>query len=269
MKKTFFALLLLLPLASLAAGNFVVKDMRVEGLQRISEGTVFNYLPINVGDSIDSVRIGEAIRALYGQNLFDDIEMRREEDTLVIVVKERPSIENFTIDGNKDIKTEDLMESLRNVGLARGRTFDQSVLDNVEMFLREQYYDRGKYGVEIKTNVVDRPNNTVRISIDVKEGDRAKIRQVNIVGNESFDEKEITCRTLHSIPLTGCPGSVKMTVTRKNHWKATSRYCGPSTWIAAMPTSVLNQRRSQSRPIRKTYSSPSMCMKAMSIPSPT
>jgi outer membrane protein insertion porin family len=175
----------------MAAGNFVVKDMRVEGLQRISEGTVFNYLPINVGDEIDSVRIGEAIRALYGQNLFDDIELRREGDTLIIAVKERPSIENFTIDGNKDIKTEDLMESLRNVGLARGRTFDRSVLDNVEMFLREQYYDRGKYGVEIKTDVQDRPNNTVRIKVDVKEGDRAKIRQVNIVGNDSFDENDI------------------------------------------------------------------------------
>ena len=175
----------------MAAGSFVVKDMRVEGLQRISEGTVFNYLPINIGDTIDSVRIGEAIRALYGQSLFDDIEMRREEDTLIIVVKERPSIENFSIDGNKDIKTEDLMESLRNVGLARGRTFDRSVLDNVEMFLREQYYDRGKYGVDIQTKVIDRPNNTVRITIDVKEGDRAKIRQVNIVGNESFSEKEI------------------------------------------------------------------------------
>lgn len=191
MRKTLFALLLLLPFTSMAAGSFVVKDMRVEGLQRISEGTVFNYLPINIGDTIDSVRIGEAIRALYGQSLFDDIEMRREEDTLIIVVKERPSIESFSIDGNKDIKTEDLMESLRNVGLARGRTFDRSVLDNVGMFLREQYYDRGKYGVDIQTKVIDRPNNTVRITIDVKEGDRAKIRQVNIVGNESFSEKEI------------------------------------------------------------------------------
>jgi outer membrane protein insertion porin family len=190
-RKTLFALLVLLPFTSMAAGSFVVKDMRVEGLQRISEGTVFNYLPINIGDTIDSVRIGEAIRALYGQNLFDDIEMRRDEDTLIIAVKERPSIENFSIDGNKDIKTEDLMESLRNVGLARGRTFDRSVLDNVEMFLREQYYDRGKYGVDIQTNVIDRPNNTVRITVEVKEGDRAKIRQVNIVGNQSFAEKEI------------------------------------------------------------------------------
>ena len=191
MRNFVFALLALLPLSVFAAGDFVVKDMRVEGLQRISEGTVFNYLPINIGDTIDSVRIGEAVRALYGQSLFDDIEMRRDGDTLVVVVKERPSIESFTIDGNKDIKTEDLMESLRGVGLARGRTFDRSVLDNVQMFLREQYYDRGKYGVEIKTDIIDRPNNTVAIKVDVKEGDRAKIRQVNIVGNKSFDEKDI------------------------------------------------------------------------------
>jgi outer membrane protein insertion porin family len=184
-------LLAMLPLASMAASEFVVKDMRVEGLRRISEGTVFNYLPINVGDRIDKVRIGEAIRALYGQDLFDDIEMRRDGDTLVVVVKERPSIESFTIEGNKDIKTEDLMDSLRSVGLARGRTFNRSVLDNVEMFLRDQYYDRGKYGVVIDTDIQDRPNNTVRIKINVKEGDRAKIRQVNIVGNTTFDEDEI------------------------------------------------------------------------------
>jgi outer membrane protein insertion porin family len=191
MRHTFFALLALLPLSSMAADDFVVKDMRVEGLQRISEGTVFNYLPINIGDTVDGIRVGEAIRALYGQDLFDDIEIRRDGDTLLIVVKERPSIESFTVDGNKDIKTEDLMESLLGVGLARGRTFDRSVLDNVEMFLREQYYDRGKYGVTIDTTIQDRPNNTVRIKIDVKEGDRAKIRQVNIVGNKTYTDEEI------------------------------------------------------------------------------
>ena len=190
-RHTFFALLALLPLSSMAADSFVVKDMRVEGLQRISEGTVFNYLPINIGDTIDGIRIGEAIRALYGQDLFDDIEMRRDGESLLIVVRERPSIESFVIDGNKDIKTEDLMESLRGVGLARGRTFDRSVLDNVEMFLREQYYDRGKYGVNIETDIKERPNNTVRISIDVNEGDRAKIRQVNIVGNKTFTDEEV------------------------------------------------------------------------------
>ncbi len=191
MKHLLFTLLVILPLTSIAADEFVVADLRVEGLQRISEGTVFNYLPINIGDTVDKVRIGEAIRSLYGQDLFDDIEMRRDGDTLVIVVRERPSIESFEIEGNKDIKTEDLTESLRSVGLARGRTFNRSVLDNVEMFLRDQYYDRGKYGVVVDSEIVDRPNNTVRIKVNVKEGDRAKIRQVNIVGNDSFEEKDI------------------------------------------------------------------------------
>lgn len=183
--------ILMVPRSGYAQELFTVRDMRVEGLQRISEGTVFNYLPINVGDSVDQVRIQEAIRALYDQALFDDIEIRREEDTLIIVVKERPSIDNFTIEGNKDIKTEDLMESLRGVGLARGRTFDRSVLDNVQQFLKEQYYDRGKYAVSVETSVMDRPNNTVSVFINVKEGDRAKIRQVNIIGNHSFPEEEV------------------------------------------------------------------------------
>ena len=176
---------------SLRAEEFVVGDMRVEGLRRISEGTVFNYLPINVGDSVDEIRIQEAIKSLYREGLFDDIEVRRDGDILVLVIKERPSIASFSIEGNKDIKTEDLMSSLRNIGMSRGRTFDRSVLDNLTSFLREQYYDRGKYGVVIKTDVQDRPNNTVGISIEVKEGDRAKIRQVNIIGNYNYDEDEV------------------------------------------------------------------------------
>ncbi len=186
-----FLVLGLLPAAVLAQEEFVVRDMRVEGLQRISEGTVFNYLPINIGDTVDAQRIQEAIRALYAQGLFEDIEMRRDGNTLIVAVRERPSIEQFTIEGNKDIKTEDLMNSLRNVGLARGRTFDRSVLDNVQQFLREQYYDRGKYAVQVDAQVEETPNNTVRIKIDIDEGERAKIRQVNIVGNHSFDEGEI------------------------------------------------------------------------------
>jgi outer membrane protein insertion porin family len=180
-----------MPVAGFAAEEFVVRDMRVEGLQRISEGTVFNYLPVNVGDTIGPQRIQEAIRALYSQGLFEDIEMRRDGNTLVIAVRERPSIEQFTIEGNKDIKTEDLMESLRNVGLARGRTFDRSVLDNVQQFLREQYYDRGKYAVVVDAEVEETANNTVRIKIEVDEGERARIRQVNIVGNHSFEQDQI------------------------------------------------------------------------------
>jgi outer membrane protein insertion porin family len=187
----FAALCLLLPLSALSQDDFVVRDMRVEGLQRISEGTVFNYLPINIGDRVDPIRVQEAIRALYQQGLFDDIEIRHDGDTLIVAVHERPSIESFTIEGNKDIKTEDLTESLRGVGLAKGRTFDQSVLEEVSGFLREQYYDRGKYGVVVNTSVLERPNNTVGVRIDVVEGDRAKIRQVNLVGNQAFEEKDI------------------------------------------------------------------------------
>ena len=181
---------ILLPLAAVAE-DFVVRDMRVEGLQRISEGTVFNYLPINIGDTVDDIRIQEAIRALYLQGLFEDVELRRDGESLIIAVKERPSIESFEIEGNKDIKTEDLTESLRGVGLAKGRTFDRSILENVKSSLLEQYYNRGKYAVVVDSYVLDRPNNTVRVGFNIVEGDRAKIRQVNVVGNTIFEEKDL------------------------------------------------------------------------------
>lgn len=181
---------LLLPLTAMA-DDFVVRDMRVEGLQRISEGTVFNYLPINIGDTVDDLRIQEAIRSLYLQGLFEDIEFRRDGDSLIVVVKERPSIESFEIEGNKDIKTEDLTESLRGIGLAKGRTFDRSILENVKGALLEQYYDRGKYAVVVDAYVLERPNNTVRVGFNIVEGDRAKIRQVNVVGNSIFEEEDL------------------------------------------------------------------------------
>ena len=111
-------------LAQSGAGSFTVGDIRIEGLQRISEGTVYNYLPVNIGDRLDQRRVEEALRALYGTGFFSDIELRRDGGTLVVAVRERPSIESFTITGNKDIKTEDLEKSLRNVGLARGKTFN-------------------------------------------------------------------------------------------------------------------------------------------------
>lgn len=176
-------------LAQVAAGEFTVGDIRIEGLQRISEGTVFNYLPVNIGDRLDQRRIEESLRALYATGFFRDVELRREGGTLLVVVQERPSIESFTIEGNKDIKTEDLEKSLRNVGLARGKTFNQSTLDEVERFLTDQYYSRGKYGVRVDTRVEEVPGNRVKIAIDIAEGKRSKIRQINIVGNQSFDDE--------------------------------------------------------------------------------
>ncbi|HSQ68653.1 MAG TPA: outer membrane protein assembly factor BamA, partial [Steroidobacteraceae bacterium] len=178
-------------LAQSAGGEFTVGDIRIEGLQRISEGTVYNYLPVNIGDRLDARRVEEALRALYATGFFRDVEIRRDGGALVVAVRERPSIESFTITGNKDIKSEDLEKSLRSVGLARGKTFNQSTLDEVERFLTDQYYSRGKYGVKVDTKVEEVADNRVRIAIDIVEGKRSKIRQINIVGNEAFEDDEL------------------------------------------------------------------------------
>jgi outer membrane protein insertion porin family len=170
---------------------FTVGDIHVEGLQRVTEGTVYNYLPINIGDTLSAQRIREAVRALYDTGFFRDVEMRRDGNTLIVVVNERPTIESFEIKGNKDIKTEDLSKSLRNVGLAQGKTFDRSVLEDVKSFLQDQYGARGKYAARIDTNVEEVAGNRVKIKIDIVEGKRAKIRQINIVGNKTFKEKDI------------------------------------------------------------------------------
>ena len=197
MRRMFQRLLLgiLMAYAGAAAAQgtdaFTVGDIRVEGLQRISEGTIYNYLPVNIGDRLDQRRIQEAIRALFGTGFFSDIEMRRDGETLVVVVQERPSIESFEVTGNKDIKTEDLQKSLRGVGLAPGKTFDRSVLEEVRGFLTDQYFSRGKYAVRIDPKVEEVPGNKVRIKIDVVEGERARIRQINLVGNTAYDDEEL------------------------------------------------------------------------------
>jgi outer membrane protein insertion porin family len=177
--------------AQQSQGDFVVRDIHIEGLQRITEGTVFNYLPVNIGDHLTAQREREALRALYATGFFRDVELRRDGDTLVVAVSERPSLESIDIKGNKDIKTEDLQKSLRNVGLSAGKTFDRSTLDEVTQYLTDQYYSRGKYAVQIDTKVEDLPDNRVRVNIDIKEGSRAKIRQINIVGNTKFKDKDI------------------------------------------------------------------------------
>lgn len=170
---------------------WTVRNFRVEGAQRISEGTIYNYLPINIGDTLTDQRVQEAIRAIYATGFFRDVEFRRDNDVLIIAVLERPSIEDFTIEGNKDIETEMLESSLRDVGLSRGKVFDQSVLEEVTQALTEQYYSQGKYGVSIETPIEVLPDNRVRVGIEIMEGDRAKIRQVNVVGNTSFSDEEI------------------------------------------------------------------------------
>jgi len=178
------------PIAN-GALDFTVSNIKIEGLARISEGTVYNYLPINIGDHLTAQRSREALRALYATGFFRDVELRRDGTTLIVTVTERPSIESVDIKGNKDIKTEDLTKSLRNVGLSAGKTLDRATLDDVTQYLTDQYYSRGKYAVKIDTKVVTLPDNRVRVSINVVEGARAKIRQIDIVGNTAFPDKDI------------------------------------------------------------------------------
>jgi len=173
------------------ASDFTVSNIEVDGLQRVSPGTVYNYLPVNIGDHLTGQRVREAIRALYQTGFFRDVQLRRDGNTLIVVVLERPSIESFEITGNKDIKTEDLQKSLRNVGLAAGKTFDRSVLEDVTQYLTDQYFSRGKYAVRVTTHVEEASGNRVKIKIDIKEGKRAKIRQISVVGNTQYPQSEV------------------------------------------------------------------------------
>jgi outer membrane protein insertion porin family len=172
-------------------GGFIVGEIKVEGLQRVSEGTVFNYLPVNIGDVMSPQRVRESIRALYATGFFRDVQLRRDGSRLLVVVLERPSIESFEIRGNRDIKTEDLQKSLKAMGLTAGKTFDRSVLDDLQQSLTELYFSQGKYGARIETKVEELSGNKVRLEVDVTEGKKARIRQINIVGNEAFDDREI------------------------------------------------------------------------------
>ena len=177
--------------SSVMAEDFVIEDIRVEGLQRLTPGTVFNYMPLEVGDTYtDGVSI-EAVRSLFKTGFFDDVRLERDGNVLVVIIKERPAIGSIAISGNEDIKTEDLLDGLKQVGFAVGRVFDQSDLDRLERELRRQYFSAGKYAVKINSNVTPLANNRVSVSIDIKEGSAAKIVKINIVGNKAFREKEL------------------------------------------------------------------------------
>ncbi len=171
--------------------SFVVEDIRVDGLQRVSAGTVFNYLPLKVGDTFEPDEAPSIIKALFKTNFFKDVSLGRDGNVLVVTVEERPIIYSVKIEGNKDISSEDLNKALKNVGLAESRVFDRQILDRVEQELRRQYYSRGKYGLQIDTEVKEMSRNRVAITLKIAEGKVAKIKQINIVGNKSFEDDEL------------------------------------------------------------------------------
>ena len=174
---------------------FVIKDIRLEGLQRISAGTVFNYLPVKIGDQVNSELSAQAIRALYKTGFFKDVKLEQEGDALVVFVAERPAIADVSITGNSEIPTEQLEDSLKQIGLTRGKVLDRSLLDKIEQELERQYYSLGKYGVKIDTETSPLERNRVKVSINIAEGGDAKVYAVNIVGNEIFTDERLLGRT--------------------------------------------------------------------------
>ena len=191
--KRIAALILLASLSAnaFAFDPFVVSDIRIDGLSRISAGTVYNYLPVSKGDRLTNDEAQKAIRALYQTKFFSDVELDRDGDILVIKVVERPSIAKLTLRGNKDIKTDDLKKGLKNIGLAEGDTFDRLALDNVQQELIRQYYNRGKYNVSVTPHVTRLERNRVAVDIEIREGKPAKIKELNILGNHAFADKDI------------------------------------------------------------------------------
>ena len=189
--KTLIVALVLGWALRVSANTFTVEDIRVEGLQRISAGTVFNYLPIKIGDDIDPSATSAAIRALFKTGFFKDIRIERDGDNLVVFVVERPAIANIEFFGNDDIDTEDLIEQLRQIDFAEGRVFNQADFDQVKQELERLYFGLGKYGVIIDSTVTPLERNRVGIRFDISEGKVATIKDINIVGNEVYDDDDL------------------------------------------------------------------------------
>lgn len=176
---------------SVFADTFIIEDIRIEGIQRISAGTVFNYLPVKVGEEFSESRYAEAVRALYKSGYFQDIRLERQGNNLIVVVEERPAIASVEFSGNREFNNEELKEALKGIGLTEGEVFKQAILETVEDELRRQYYANGKYSVKITSTATPVERNRVAIQIDVSEGKVAKIKEINIVGNTVFDDEEL------------------------------------------------------------------------------
>lgn len=185
------AVMMMVSLPAAAFDAFTIKDIKAEGLQRLEIGTVLSYLPVAVGDELNAATSRQAIRALYAAGLFQDIQLLRDGQTLVVQIQERPAISKFEIKGNDKVGGDELNASLKKLGLTEGELFRRDLLDQVEQELRRQYYANGFYDVAIDTQVIEEPNNRVSLKVDVTEGKVTKIADINILGNTVFDDKTL------------------------------------------------------------------------------
>ncbi|WP_440995605.1 outer membrane protein assembly factor BamA [Arhodomonas sp. SL1] len=192
MRRSLVALAFSLAVAPVAAMEpFQVEDIRVEGLRRISAGTVFNYLPVQVGDRISEEQVGRAIRSLYDTGFFQDVTLRRDGDVLVVEAVERPAIARIELHGNNEVGDDDLLAGLEGAGLAEGQTLDRALLARVERELRQQYFSLGHYDVQVDSTVSPLPRNRVSVRLDIREGEPAAVQEIQFVGNERFDDDDL------------------------------------------------------------------------------
>ncbi len=177
--------------AAWAFDAFVVRDIRVEGVQRTEAGTVFSYLPIKVGDTLTNEKAAQAVKALYATGFFRDVRLEVQDGVLIVSVQERPTISSISFVGNKEFDTDTLKKALKDIGIAEARIFDRSALDRAEQEMKRQYITRGRYAAKVTTTVTPQERNRVAVNFTVDEGDAAKIARINIVGNKAFTEKEL------------------------------------------------------------------------------
>ena len=174
---------------NLSQGNeFIVADVRLQGLQRVSAGTVFNIIPVGVGDRVDNVAVRSITRSLFASGYFNDIKIARDDAVLIVTLTERPAIESIELDGNKAIESDALLEGLADQGLQEGEIFKQATLERMGLELERQYVSQGRYGASIDTEIEDLPRNRVNVKIDIEEGKSSGIRHINFVGNNAYSE---------------------------------------------------------------------------------
>lgn len=194
MKKWLFCLLLVSGFAGTTQAqnqNFVIADIIVDGYQRISPGIIYNLLPVGIGDEVNTTTPAQIIRALAQSEYFDEIEISREGNVLVVTVLERPSVAEITIEGNSVLETEDILDNMAQAEIAEGQIFTRAALEAIQQGIQEVYSSRGRYGASVEIDVEDLPRNRVAISLEINEGEESRIRHINIVGNETFEEEEL------------------------------------------------------------------------------
>lgn len=191
MKQIFLCLTLVFLATAIRAETFTIRDIRLEGLQRVSASPVFAAMPVRVGDTVDSEDLRQTMQSIFDTGFFTNIQIARDGDVLILVLQERPAIKEINIDGNKVIKTEQLIEIMSDNGLSEGEVLEGHLLSGITRELERQYVSQARYAAKVTTNVENVPNNMVKINIDIDEGGSASIRHLNIVGNKQFSDEEL------------------------------------------------------------------------------